>query len=66
MELIVNGETKHLREPISVAELMREMGVSGRRVALELNGEIVPRSSFGQTTLNPGDTLEIVQAIGGG
>ena len=53
-------------EPLSVAELVGELGVTGRRIALELNGEILPRSEFGETMLAPGDKLEIVQAIGGG
>ncbi len=66
MELIVNGEPKMLPEPLSVAALLGELGIAGHRIALELNGEILPRSEFGQTMLSSGDTLEIVQAIGGG
>ncbi len=66
MELIVNGESRILPQPLSVAELVSELGVTGRRIALELNGEIVPRGKFGETILAPGDKLEIVQAIGGG
>ena len=66
MELIVNGESKSLPEPLSAAELVNELGVTGRRIALELNGEIVPRGEFEATMLAPGDKLEIVQAIGGG
>ena len=66
MELIVNGESRSLPEPLSVAELVNELGVTGRRIALELNGEIVPRGEFEDTMLASGDKLEIVQAIGGG
>lgn len=66
MELIVNGEPRSLPAPLSVASLLSELGMTGRRIALELNGEILPRSEFGQTMLSGGDTLEIVQAIGGG
>lgn len=66
MELIVNGETRSLPEPLSLADLVIELGVTGRRIALELNGEIVPRGAFAETMLTPGDKLEIVQAIGGG
>ena len=66
MELIVNGETRILPEPLSVAELVSELGVTGRRIAFELNGEIVPRGEFEATMLAAGDKLEIVQAIGGG
>ena len=66
MELTVNGETRQLAPPLSVAQLVAELGMTDRRIALELNGEILPRSEFGQTLLAGGDTLEIVQAIGGG
>ncbi len=66
MELTVNGETRQLAPPLSVAQLVAELGMAERRIALELNGEILPRSEFGQTLLAGGDTLEIVQAIGGG
>ncbi len=66
MELTVNGETRQLAQPLSVAQLVAKLGMAERRIALELNGEILPRSEFGQTLLTGGDTLEIVQAIGGG
>ncbi len=66
MELTVNGKTRQLAPPLSVAQLVAELGMADRRIALELNGEILPRSEFGQTLLAGGDTLEIVQAIGGG
>ena len=66
MELIVNGEARTLPEPLTVAELLTELGMAGRRIALELNGEILTRGEFGKTLLASGDTLEIVQAIGGG
>ena len=66
MELTVNGEARTLPEPLTVAELLTELGMTGRRIALELNGEILPRGEFGKTLLASGDTLEIVQAIGGG
>ena len=66
MELTVNGETRNLPESISAAELVNELGIADRRIALERNGEIVPRGEFAATMLAPGDKLEIVQAIGGG
>ncbi len=66
MELTVNGETRILPAPLSVAELVEELGVAGRRIAVELNGEVVPRGAFAATMLARGDKLEIVQAIGGG
>ncbi len=53
-------------EAISVAALIEEMGLTGKRIALERNGEIVPRSTFAAQQLADGDKLEIVVAVGGG
>ncbi|MBI5918771.1 MAG: sulfur carrier protein ThiS [Nitrosomonadales bacterium] len=62
----INGTAKALAAPISVAELLQQMELTGKRIALERNGEIVPRSQFAQQTLADGDQLEIVGAVGGG
>ena len=64
--LRVNGETLSLAGPATVADLLREQGLTGRKVAVELNGEIVPRSRHADTALADGDRLEIVVAVGGG
>ena len=64
--LRVNGETLSLADPATVADLLREQGLIGRKVAVELNGEIVPRSRHADTALAHGDRLEIVVAVGGG
>lgn len=66
MEIIVNGESRQLAGPYSVAQLIEEMGLSGRRLAVEVNLEIVPRSSYACHRLEAGDRVEIVHAIGGG
>ncbi|HVT35232.1 MAG TPA: sulfur carrier protein ThiS [Nevskiaceae bacterium] len=66
MNLIVNGEARLLPPGTSVQMLMAELGLAGKRAAVERNGEIVPRSLYAQTTLAEGDRIEIVQAIGGG
>lgn len=66
MELSVNGETVQLAGPCSVAELLAARGLAGKRVAVERNGEIVPRSRHGETQLAAGDRIEIVVAVGGG
>jgi sulfur carrier protein len=66
MEIRVNGESRALASPLSVAGLLREMGLEGRRVAVERNGEIVPKSLHAATRLADGDRLEIVVAVGGG
>jgi sulfur carrier protein len=62
----INGAMRQLNDTTSVAALIEEMGLSGKRIALERNGEIVPRSSFTQRMLTDGDKLEIVVAVGGG
>jgi sulfur carrier protein ThiS len=50
----------------TLLQLLQELGVEGRRVAVECNGDIVPRSQYGHVMLNSGDCLEIVVAVGGG
>jgi sulfur carrier protein len=62
----VNGIPRQLLGPISIAALIDEMGLTGKRIALERNGEIVPRSSFQTKQLADGDKLEVVVAVGGG
>ncbi|MBA3902319.1 MAG: thiamine biosynthesis protein ThiS [Rhodocyclaceae bacterium] len=66
MEIRVNGENRALAAASSVAGLLREMGLEGKRLAVERNGEIVPKSLHAETRLADGDTLEIVVAVGGG
>jgi len=62
----INGEPRQLPQPINVASLIEEMGLTGKRIALERNGEIVPRSQFALQQLADGDKMEIVIAVGGG
>lgn len=62
----INSEPRQLPQVISVAALIEVMGYGGKRIALERNGEIVPRSTFTTALLNDGDQLEIVVAVGGG
>lgn len=66
MNLRINGETRHFDTELTVSELIEVLGHAGRRIAVERNGEIVPRSQHGQTRLADGDALEIVVAVGGG
>lgn len=61
----VNGEPQQLPAQCSVAQLLERLGLTGR-LAVELNAEILPRSAYASRTLQEGDRLEIVQAIGGG
>jgi sulfur carrier protein len=64
--LTINGQPRTFDRPLSAAQLIEELSLQGKRVALERNGEIVPRSQFASQTLEEGDTLEIVVAVGGG
>ncbi len=66
MEVIVNGETREIEETTTAADLIETLGLTGRRLAMEVNGEILPRSHFETHRFHPGDRIEIVQAIGGG
>ena len=64
--LVVNGESRSFPVPLSVAQLIESLSMAGKRIAIERNGEIVPRSQHAQTMLEAGDRLEIVVAVGGG
>jgi sulfur carrier protein len=66
MEIRVNGEIRRVREGSAVADLLAELGAAGKRVAVERNGEIVPRSLHAGTQLAAGDRIEVVIAVGGG
>ena len=66
MEITVNGSTRVYEPPLAVSELLRRMALAGKKVAVERNGEIVPRGVHGSTLLADGDRLEIVAAVGGG
>jgi sulfur carrier protein len=62
----INGTTRQLPDFISIAMLIDEIGLTGKRIALELNGEIVPRSLYLTRHLADKDRLEVVVAVGGG
>ena len=66
ISVTINGERRRLDAPLNCAELLARLDLAGKRVALERNGEIVPRSRFGVERLAEGDRLEIVVAVGGG
>ena len=61
-----SAETRLTPVPMTVTQLLEHMGLLGKRIAVERNGEIVPRSTFDQPLLVDGDRLEIVVAVGGG
>jgi thiamine biosynthesis protein ThiS len=66
MEVTINGETRVARQGDSVESLLKSLGLVPNKVAVERNGEIVPRSRYALTDLQDGDRLEIVQFVGGG
>ncbi|MFV1997667.1 MAG: sulfur carrier protein ThiS [Acidiferrobacterales bacterium] len=66
LNIILNGEEKVLDRPVTVTDLLVGMGIADKRVAVEVNLEIVPRSEHGQFRLKDADRVEVVQAIGGG
>lgn len=66
MQLTINGETRSFADLADVAGLVAALGLDPRKVAVERNLEIVPRSAYGRTPLADGDRIEIVQFVGGG
>tara|TARA_B100000676_G_C18075973_1_gene847662 strand:- start:1724 stop:1921 length:198 start_codon:yes stop_codon:yes gene_type:complete len=65
MKLTVNGDTLTL-DGTTIADLVTQLNLAGRRLAVEVNRDIVPKSQHGDFTLKDGDVVEIVHAIGGG
>lgn len=66
ISLSINGKTQVFETRLTVAGLIEKLGYAGKRVAIERNGEIVPRSRHEEVLLENGDNLEIVVAVGGG
>lgn len=66
MNILLNGEPRPLNNGTQLAQLVRDLGLQDKRLAIEINREIIPRSQYANTELKNGDTIEIVHAIGGG
>lgn len=66
MQIILNGESTIVDETTTIAQLIEQLQLTGKRIAVEINEEIVPRSAHANTLLLAGDKVEIVHAIGGG
>lgn len=66
MKIMLNGQEKLLTAPVTIAALLQDMGLGDRRVAVEVNREIVPRSRHDELQLKDNDRVEVVFAIGGG
>lgn len=66
IRIVLNGAPREFPATLTFAQLVDELALGGRRLAIERNGEIVPRSRFGETRLAEGDRIEVVVAVGGG
>lgn len=66
MQITINNEPREFAESLSIAELLERLALTGQRVAVEVDREIVPRGRHGETLLRGGECVEIVHAIGGG
>lgn len=66
IQVTVNGSSHRFHDSIDVAQLIERLALAGRKIAVERNGEIVPKSAHRTTRLDDGDRLEIVVAVGGG
>ncbi|MCC2254494.1 sulfur carrier protein ThiS [Ruminococcus sp. CLA-AA-H200] len=62
----VNGEDKNLKEGVTLLSFLEQEGYQTARIAVEKNGEIIPKKQYGETLLHSGDSLEIVSFVGGG
>lgn len=66
MQVTVNGEVRDTAAGETLVALLASLGIDRRKVAVECNREIVPKSAFDAVVLSPGDQIEIVQFVGGG
>lgn len=66
MTITVNGQSQEVSPPLTVADLLRQMNLEPRRLAVELNRDLVPRTHHAEQLLHDGDELEIVTLVGGG
>jgi sulfur carrier protein len=62
----LNGEPREVDEPLTVRDLLERFDLMRGRVAVAINGEVVPRSLFRETQIQPGDRVEVIHAVGGG
>lgn len=65
-EIFVNGEARRVAAGCTVSELLAQLDLGGKRVAVAVNRDVVPRSHHASVDLRPGDRVEILEAVGGG
>ena len=66
IRITLNGAPRELPAPVNFTQLLDELDLAGKRLAVERNGEIVPRSRFAEAAIADGDNIEVVIAVGGG
>lgn len=66
MQIVVNGSPAELEDDSPMSTLIEHLGLAGQRIAVEVNGELVPRSRFDAHALREGDRVEVIHAVGGG
>jgi sulfur carrier protein len=66
MQILVNGEPTDIPDAMRLSELISQLGLGERRLAVEVNRELVPRSRFAEHELKAGDRVEVIHAVGGG
>lgn len=66
MRITINGDTRDIPDGLTVAALLDHLGLNSGRVAIERNRDILPRSAWPETMVQPNDSFEIVQFVGGG
>jgi sulfur carrier protein len=66
VDIVVNGKPRQVAAQITIADLLDQLGLAGKHVAVEVNLELVPRQRHAQHRLDGGDRLEIVTLVGGG
>ncbi len=66
MQIVLNGEVRQILDQCSVAKILEILELQGRRLAVEVNQEVIPRAQHSHFILSPGDRVEIIQAVGGG
>ena len=66
MQVYINGQATQVQSLCNMNDLIAQLDLTGKRIAVERNGDIIPKSTYGNTLLSEGDRLEIVVAVGGG
>ncbi|MEJ2529635.1 MAG: sulfur carrier protein ThiS [Gammaproteobacteria bacterium] len=66
MQIYINGDEQQISDGLNMSNLVQQLDLGDQRFAIEVNEELLPRSSFAEYRLKPGDRVEVVQAIGGG